>query len=82
MVSGEKKRLWHGSFIRYMRLTEKPIPETGGIPRGFLNRSGGPLLKGMPRYTSKQAGAIKKTDDGYTYLNPARTVLPLNFVIK
>ena len=40
------------------------------------------MLKGMPRYTSKQAGAIKKTDDGYTYLNPARTVLPLNFVIK
>ncbi len=25
----------------------------------------------MPSYTSKQAGAIKKTDDGYTYLNPA-----------
>ncbi len=27
--------------------------------------------KQMPSYTSKQAGAIKKTDDGYTYLNPA-----------
>lgn len=29
------------------------------------------LGKGMPSITSKQAGAIKKTDDGYTYLNPA-----------
>ncbi|ASW03236.1 alpha/beta hydrolase (plasmid) [Paraburkholderia aromaticivorans] len=29
------------------------------------------LGKKMPSYTSKQAGAIKKTDDGYTYLNPA-----------
>jgi pimeloyl-ACP methyl ester carboxylesterase len=29
------------------------------------------LGKGMPSYTSKQPGAIKKTDDGYTYLNPA-----------
>ena len=29
------------------------------------------LGKNMPSYTSKQAGAIRKTDDGYTYLNPA-----------
>jgi pimeloyl-ACP methyl ester carboxylesterase len=29
------------------------------------------LGKGMPSYTSQQAGAIRKTDDGYTYLNPA-----------
>jgi pimeloyl-ACP methyl ester carboxylesterase len=29
------------------------------------------LGKGMPSFTSKEAGAIKKTDDGYTYLNPA-----------
>lgn len=29
------------------------------------------LGKGMPSYTSRQAGAIKKTPDGYTYLNPA-----------
>ncbi|MGF6573394.1 pimeloyl-ACP methyl ester carboxylesterase [Paraburkholderia sp. GAS333] len=29
------------------------------------------LGKKMPSYTSQQAGAIKKTDDGYTYLNPA-----------
>ncbi|MFL9918942.1 alpha/beta hydrolase [Paraburkholderia fungorum] len=29
------------------------------------------LGKGMPSYTSKQAGAIMKTGDGYTYLNPA-----------
>jgi pimeloyl-ACP methyl ester carboxylesterase len=29
------------------------------------------LGKGMPSYTSQQAGAITKTDDGYTYLNPA-----------
>ncbi|MFM0289970.1 alpha/beta hydrolase [Paraburkholderia megapolitana] len=29
------------------------------------------LGKGMPSYTSKQPGAIVKTDDGYTYLNPA-----------
>jgi pimeloyl-ACP methyl ester carboxylesterase len=29
------------------------------------------LGKNMPSFTSKQAGAIKKTDDGYTYLNPA-----------
>jgi pimeloyl-ACP methyl ester carboxylesterase len=29
------------------------------------------LGKGMPSYTSKQPGAIMKTDDGYTYLNPA-----------
>lgn len=28
------------------------------------------LGKKMPSYTSQQAGAIKKTDDGYTYLNP------------
>jgi pimeloyl-ACP methyl ester carboxylesterase len=27
--------------------------------------------KQYPSYTSKQPGAIKKTDDGYTYLNPA-----------
>ena len=30
------------------------------------------LGKGMPSYTSKQAGAIDKTADGYTYLNPGR----------
>ncbi|EIF33552.1 hypothetical protein BCh11DRAFT_01322 [Burkholderia sp. Ch1-1] len=30
----------------------------------------GTLGKGMPSYTSKQPGAIRKTDDGYTYLNP------------
>jgi len=29
------------------------------------------LGKGKPSYTSKQAGAIEKTSDGYTYLNPA-----------
>jgi len=29
------------------------------------------LGKQMPSYTSKQTGAIKKLDDGYTYLNPA-----------
>jgi pimeloyl-ACP methyl ester carboxylesterase len=29
------------------------------------------LGKQYPSYTSKQPGAIKKTDDGYTYLNPA-----------
>ena len=29
------------------------------------------LGQGMPSFTSKEAGAIKKTDDGYTYLNPA-----------
>jgi pimeloyl-ACP methyl ester carboxylesterase len=29
------------------------------------------LGKGMPSYTSKQQGAITKTADGYTYLNPA-----------
>ncbi|TDY21175.1 pimeloyl-ACP methyl ester carboxylesterase [Paraburkholderia sp. BL6665CI2N2] len=29
------------------------------------------LGKGMPSYTSKQPGAIMKTGDGYTYLNPA-----------
>jgi len=29
------------------------------------------LGKHMPSYTSMQAGAIKKLDDGYTYLNPA-----------
>ncbi|MGO4328171.1 alpha/beta fold hydrolase [Cupriavidus sp. 2TAF22] len=29
------------------------------------------LGKGKPSFTSKQAGAIGKTDDGYTYLNPA-----------
>ena len=29
------------------------------------------LGKGMPSYTSKQPGAIEKTADGYTYLNPA-----------
>ena len=28
------------------------------------------LGKGMPSYTSKQPGAIEKTDDGYTFLNP------------
>jgi pimeloyl-ACP methyl ester carboxylesterase len=28
------------------------------------------LGKKMPSYTSKQPGAIQKTDDGYTYLNP------------
>jgi pimeloyl-ACP methyl ester carboxylesterase len=28
------------------------------------------LGKGMPSYTSKQPGAIKKTADGYTFLNP------------
>ena len=31
----------------------------------------GTLGKGMPSYTSKQAGAIDKTSDGYTYLKPA-----------
>jgi pimeloyl-ACP methyl ester carboxylesterase len=31
----------------------------------------GTLGKGMPSYTAKQAGAIKKTGDDYTYLNPA-----------
>lgn len=35
------------------------------------------LGKGMPSYTSKQAGAIDKTADGYTYLNPA--VFPKDF---
>ncbi|MFM0206259.1 alpha/beta hydrolase [Paraburkholderia sediminicola] len=29
------------------------------------------LGKGTPSYTSKQPGAIEKTGDGYTYLNPA-----------
>jgi pimeloyl-ACP methyl ester carboxylesterase len=29
------------------------------------------LGKATPSYTSKQPGAIDKTDDGYTYLNPA-----------
>lgn len=28
------------------------------------------LGKGMPSYTSKQPGAIEKTSDGYTYLDP------------
>lgn len=35
------------------------------------------LGKGMPSFTSKQAGAIEKTADGYTYLNPA--VFPKDF---
>jgi pimeloyl-ACP methyl ester carboxylesterase len=35
------------------------------------------LGRGMPSYTSKQAGAIEKTADGYTYLNPA--VFPQDF---
>ncbi|CAG4922286.1 hypothetical protein R52603_05055 [Paraburkholderia saeva] len=35
------------------------------------------LGKGMPGYTSKQPDAIKKTDDGYTYLNPS--VFPQDF---
>ncbi|MBU7439009.1 alpha/beta fold hydrolase [Paraburkholderia fungorum] len=35
------------------------------------------LGKGMPSYTSKQPGAIEKTSDGYTYLNPA--VFPQDF---
>jgi pimeloyl-ACP methyl ester carboxylesterase len=35
------------------------------------------LGKGKPSYTSKQPGAIEKTDDGYTYLNPS--VFPKDF---
>jgi pimeloyl-ACP methyl ester carboxylesterase len=35
------------------------------------------LGKGKPSYTSKQTGAVEKTDDGYTYLNPA--VFPKDF---
>lgn len=35
------------------------------------------LGKGMPSYTAKQQGAIKKTSDGFTYLDPA--VFPKNF---
>jgi pimeloyl-ACP methyl ester carboxylesterase len=31
----------------------------------------GELGKGKPSFTSKQPGAIKKTADGYTYLNPS-----------
>jgi len=35
------------------------------------------LGKGKPSYTSKQPGAIDKTDDGYTYLDPS--VFPKDF---
>ena len=35
------------------------------------------LGKQKPSYTSKQPGAIKKTDDGYTYLTPAD--FPMDF---
>lgn len=35
------------------------------------------LGKQMPAYTAKQAGAIKKTSDGFTYLNPS--VFPKDF---
>lgn len=37
----------------------------------------GALGKNMPSYTSKQTGAVEKTKDGYTYLNPA--VFPKDF---
>ncbi|WP_426990030.1 alpha/beta hydrolase [Cupriavidus sp. 30B13] len=37
----------------------------------------GALGKGKPSFTAKQAGAIEKTEDGYTYLNPA--VFPKDF---
>ncbi|SAL61242.1 signal peptide protein [Caballeronia terrestris] len=37
----------------------------------------GSLGKKTPSYTSKQAGAVEKTADGYTYLNPA--VFPKDF---
>jgi pimeloyl-ACP methyl ester carboxylesterase len=37
----------------------------------IIGEDEGTLGKGMPSYTAKQAGAIKKTGDDYTYLNPA-----------
>ncbi|MGH6882386.1 alpha/beta fold hydrolase [Hypericibacter sp.] len=36
-----------------------------------VGESEGALGKTMPSITAKQEGAIKKTDDGFTYLNPA-----------
>ena len=59
-------RVEPGTYRLGMRLLE-----LGNVVKSRLSVREAALGKGMPSYTSQQAGAIRKTDDGYTYLNPA-----------